>query len=261
MALLRLRHPRQCARRWRLNYAVAEIQSPVVDHRPQARRQTNFREQHWEGTFWEYLDIVTENPAVARNAFQRVYDMILSLRLGDVHAVQAGVHPLQVLRRPDRPRRRRDLRARAAADAARRLLQVGRAGVRHREAHPAAARPGRLAQEHDRAAAEEGAGVLLARPTPGKCYTYAWRLPHARRGGDEGEQYLDCPMHEEPLLLIPREARSEVLDAINEKLPEGRQDPALRRRLPVLPQDLRRPAGHVRRRLEEGDGAREGASG
>ena len=22
----------------------------------------NFREQHWEGTFWEYLDIVVENP-------------------------------------------------------------------------------------------------------------------------------------------------------------------------------------------------------
>src|SRR5215207_3068989 len=37
-----------------------------------------FREQHWEGTFWEYLDLVLENPAVARNAFQRVYDMILT---------------------------------------------------------------------------------------------------------------------------------------------------------------------------------------
>src|SRR3954468_19714336 len=39
---------------------------------------SHFREQHWEGTFWEYLDIVVENPSVARNAFQRVYDMILS---------------------------------------------------------------------------------------------------------------------------------------------------------------------------------------
>src|SRR5579864_3932351 len=39
---------------------------------------THFREQHWEGTFWEYLDLVQENPAVCRNAFQRVYDMVLS---------------------------------------------------------------------------------------------------------------------------------------------------------------------------------------
>src|SRR5688500_20350126 len=40
--------------------------------------QTHFREQHWEGTFWEYLDVVHENPTVCRNAFQRVYDMILT---------------------------------------------------------------------------------------------------------------------------------------------------------------------------------------
>src|SRR4051794_31713620 len=39
---------------------------------------SKYREQHWEGTFWEYLDVVTENPDVSRNAFQRVYDMILS---------------------------------------------------------------------------------------------------------------------------------------------------------------------------------------
>ena len=38
----------------------------------------NFREQHWEGSFWDYLELAHDNPSVARNAFQRVYDMILS---------------------------------------------------------------------------------------------------------------------------------------------------------------------------------------
>jgi serine protein kinase len=42
---------------------------------------STFRDQHWEGGLSEYLDIVIENPLVARNAFQRVYDMILSRRL------------------------------------------------------------------------------------------------------------------------------------------------------------------------------------
>jgi serine protein kinase len=37
----------------------------------------SFRDEHWEGTFDDYLDIVTRNPKVARNAFQRIYDMIL----------------------------------------------------------------------------------------------------------------------------------------------------------------------------------------
>jgi serine protein kinase len=38
----------------------------------------DFRNIHWEGSFAEYLDIVKKNTAVTRNAFQRMYDMVLS---------------------------------------------------------------------------------------------------------------------------------------------------------------------------------------
>src|SRR2546425_13324996 len=37
-----------------------------------------FRDQHWEGSFEDYLQIVRHNPKVTRTAFQRIYDMILS---------------------------------------------------------------------------------------------------------------------------------------------------------------------------------------
>ncbi len=37
-----------------------------------------FRKKNWEGSFEEYLDLVRSNPLVTRNAFERVYDMILS---------------------------------------------------------------------------------------------------------------------------------------------------------------------------------------
>jgi serine protein kinase len=37
-----------------------------------------YRELHWEGTFEEYLQIVRERPQVTRNAYQRLYDMIIS---------------------------------------------------------------------------------------------------------------------------------------------------------------------------------------
>src|ERR1700730_12316403 len=47
----------------------------IIDRKLDVAR---FREQHWEGSFWDYLEIVQENPSVARNAFQRVYDMILT---------------------------------------------------------------------------------------------------------------------------------------------------------------------------------------
>src|SRR5262249_30696527 len=37
-----------------------------------------YKELHWEGSFEEYLAIVRERPQVTRNAYQRVYDMIIS---------------------------------------------------------------------------------------------------------------------------------------------------------------------------------------
>ena len=36
-----------------------------------------YRDLSWEGSFEEYLEIVRKNPQVTRNAFQRVYDMII----------------------------------------------------------------------------------------------------------------------------------------------------------------------------------------
>src|SRR6185295_1977624 len=56
-----------------------------------------------------------------------------------------------------------------------------------------------------------------------RLYTYAWRLPRGRGGNDAGEEYVNCPMHEEPLALIPKEARGDVLEMINEKLTEGQR--------------------------------------
>jgi serine protein kinase len=37
-----------------------------------------YQELHWEGSLEDYLKMVRDNPRVTRNAFQRIYDMILS---------------------------------------------------------------------------------------------------------------------------------------------------------------------------------------
>src|SRR5580658_7728789 len=37
-----------------------------------------YKELHWEGSFEQYLAIVRERPQVTRNAYQRLYDMIIS---------------------------------------------------------------------------------------------------------------------------------------------------------------------------------------
>lgn len=38
----------------------------------------SYQKMNWEGTFEDYIDIVKKKPEVTRNAFQRLYDMILS---------------------------------------------------------------------------------------------------------------------------------------------------------------------------------------
>jgi hypothetical protein len=40
--------------------------------------QKQYQEEHWEGTFQQYLDLVQDNPLVVRTAHQRLYDMVLS---------------------------------------------------------------------------------------------------------------------------------------------------------------------------------------
>ncbi len=37
-----------------------------------------FEDEHWEGSFRDYLALVEENPFIVRTAHQRLYDMVLS---------------------------------------------------------------------------------------------------------------------------------------------------------------------------------------
>src|SRR5450432_1145305 len=181
---------------------------------------TNFREQHWEGTFWEYLDMVAETPAVARNAFQRVYDMILSYGSESftqfkqdatrykffADPIDHGGDAIYGLERPLMTLVDFFKSAAQGYGTERRILLL------HGPVGSSKSTIARLLKK----------GLeSYSKTEAGKCFTYSWRLPAKLAGGDDTEQYLDCPMHEEPLLLIPLDARKEVLDAINEKLPDG----------------------------------------
>src|SRR5689334_15679078 len=44
----------------------------------QQQDRKRFQELNWTGTFEEYLDLVAASPRITRNAFQRIYDMIMS---------------------------------------------------------------------------------------------------------------------------------------------------------------------------------------
>jgi serine protein kinase len=183
---------------------------------------SHFREQHWEGTFWEYLDIVHDNPAVARNAFQRVYDMILS------YGSETGTQFKQEFIRYKFFADPIEHGADAIFGLERPLMQLVDF---FKSAAQGYGTEKRILLLHGPVGSSKSTIARLLKKgiesyskiEVGKCYTYAWRVPKTLSGGDGGEQYLECPMHEEPLLLIPAEARQEALDVVNEKLSEGRK--------------------------------------
>ncbi|MGH7177140.1 MAG: PrkA family serine protein kinase, partial [Tepidisphaeraceae bacterium] len=182
---------------------------------------TGFREQHWEGSFWDYLDVITENPAVARNAFQRVYDMILSYGTEAFTQFKQEITRYKFFADPI------DSGADAIYGLEKPLMQLVDF---FKSAAQGYGTEKRILLLHGPVGSSKSTIARLlkkglegySKTDPGKVYSYSWRLPRVL-GGDGGEQFLECPMHEEPLLLIPREVRPEVLDAINDKLPEGRK--------------------------------------
>src|SRR6266446_2227390 len=161
---------------------------------------SNFREQHWEGTFWEYLDIVVENPSIARNAFQRVYDMILTYgkesfsqfknELTRYHffadPIGHGADAIYGLERPLMTLVDFFKSAAQGYGTERRILLL------HGPVGSSKSTIARLLKK----------GLeYYSKADGGKAYTYSWRVPKHMGTGDDTEQFLDCPMHEEPLLL------------------------------------------------------------
>src|SRR5438270_4346299 len=196
--------------------------SPLVSIIDRKLDLNRFREQHWEGNFWDYLEIVSENPAVARNAFQRVYDMILGYGSEPftmfkqdytrysffADPIENGADAIYGLERPLMQLVDFFKSAAQGYGTERRILLL------HGPVGSSKSTMARLLKKGLEA---------YSRTDPGKLFTYSWRLPRLAGDGDSCEQFLECPMHEEPMLLIPREARQDVLDTVNEKLPDGRK--------------------------------------
>jgi serine protein kinase len=137
----------------------------------------------WEGTFREYLEIVQQNPKVANLAHARVYDMIVSAGVEERGEGQPREYKFFTSELFGMDRTLQQLVEEYFAPAAKRL------DVRKRI-------------------------LLLVGPVGGGKSTLVTML---KRGlerysrTDEGAVYAikDCPMHEEPLHLVPEELRAD----------------------------------------------------
>jgi serine protein kinase len=186
------------------------------------RQQLNisdYRKTHWEGSFDEYLDIVREHPEVTRTAYQRLYDMILSHGTDEVYenkekiiryrffteyAVKHddGIYGL------DRPLMQL---VNAFKSAAKGYGTERRVLLLH---GPVGSSKSTIARLLKRGLED------YSRSDEGMLFSYAWKMPDGT--------YQKCPMHEEPLHLVPRELRPALLARLNEDHRPGEYEVTVR---------------------------------
>lgn len=182
-----------------------------------------YQDLHWEGSFEDYLNVVREDPKVTRNAYQRIYDMIMSYgteeyidnkkkivrynffkdEFGDGQDAIYGLDiPLM------------------------RLVNVFKAAANEYGTEK------RIILLHGPVGSSKSTIVRLlkkgleeyTRTEDGRLYTFSWEMPEELQHLTGGQQEFPDPMNEDPLKLIPGEWREQAIEemGLNEK--ESRYD-------------------------------------
>jgi serine protein kinase len=167
-----------------------------------------FRQEHWQGSFAEYLDLVKREPRITRTAYQRVYDMILSY----------GSYPLEGGKKEGLVRFRffddpendgRD----AIFGLTRPLMELVNvfksAALKYGTERRVILLHGPVGSSKSTIARLLKRGLeRYARSDEGALYTFGWKEPDGTTTWD--------PMHGEPLQLVPPEQRDDICNYLNE---------------------------------------------
>lgn len=175
------------------------------------RSMESHEKSNWSGSFEDYLQIVKENPKVTRNAFQKLYDMILS------YGVEEHVkHKKKVTRYKffkDEKHGGRDA-VYGIDQSLSSLVDI------FKSAASSYGTEKRVILLHGPVGSAKSTIVRLFKKgledysftEEGKIYTFLWTNVGNILGNGISE--MQCPMREEPLLLIPSDERGKVIDEL-----------------------------------------------
>ena len=175
-----------------------------------------FKTLHEEMSFGEYLDRCYQNPRYIRTAYQRLYDMIMAAGSHDFKKYRKTYTHYNFFDDPDIP-------IYGLEETLENLVKFvrGAAGGYGTEK--------RILLLHGPVGSSKSTICRLikrgmekySRTDDGAWFTFKWvNLPTGKEGIYTHE-CDECPMHEEPLKLIPMEYRKQILAELNEKLRES----------------------------------------
>jgi serine protein kinase len=201
----------------------------IIQHIKERQNQELYQGLHWEGSFTDYLELVQAKPQVARDAFQRMYDMIVSFGTTRYTEYKKEITRYHFFDDPigggkdaifglDVPLMKLVQVFKAAAmgygPERRVLLLHGPVG----SSKSTICRLLKKGLEH------------YSRTEEGALYTFTWvgeglgglALPGEAPAAADHDT-MHCPMHEEPLKLIPGEHRAVLIERLNERLADDRK--------------------------------------
>ncbi len=165
----------------------------------------DYRKLHWEGSFEDYLGLVIEKPETTRTAYQRLYDMILTHGTEDTYENKEKITVFKFF--TEFAAKHGD----AIFGIDRTLMQLvntfksaalgygteKRVLLLHGPVGSAKSTIARLLKRGLEEYSHTDAGAL---------YAYGWSMPDG--------SLQKCPMHEEPLNIIPKEHRAKLLSQL-----------------------------------------------
>ena len=166
-----------------------------------------YQQEHWQGSFDDYLDIVRSNPKVTRNAHQRLYDMVMSY---GTYEIESGKDTLTRYSFFDDPMGEGQDAIFGLTRPLQALVNVFKSAALGYGAEK------RVLLLHGPVGSSKSTIARLlkkgleryARTEEGALYTFGWKE-------DDGSITWD-PMHGEPLQLVPMAQRESISAWLNE---------------------------------------------
>lgn len=175
-----------------------------------------YRDLTWSGTFDEYLALVKENPKITRNAFQRMYDMIIEAGMTDYVHFKKNIVRYKFF----------DDELNDGKDAVfgldvplMKLVNVLRsAALGYGTEKRVILLHGPVGSAKSTICRMLKKGVeQYSKSDKGALYTFEWVDENGELDGLLGKEtkVFASPMHEEPLLLIPEDLRPKIVEEVN----------------------------------------------
>ncbi len=173
-----------------------------------------FKELTWSGTFDEYLSIVKKNPKVTRNAFQRMYDMVMEAGTEEYIDVKKKIVHYKFF---DDIENGKDAVFGIDISLMKLVNVLRSAALGYGTEKRVILLHGPVGSAKSTICRRLKSGLeKYSKTDQGALYTFEWIDEEEKHPSIFGNQKVfPSPMHEAPLLLLPKDLRQQVIDEIN----------------------------------------------